>query len=464
LRILTRTYHDYFRALVEDPRVRLVNDEGRHFLSRSHCLYDVIQLSGVDSYSGTPGAAHVFSENYLYTAEAFDLYLSRLSEHGVISMMRIEHPFPREMLRALVTAVGALRRSGVTRPADHVVTLTSATGNFTTLLVKKVPFTAGEIERLQRWAAGSPYFHVSAAPGLTAGPMNAYQAFLRPGDSAWERAYVAAYPFDISPATDDRPFFFRFTFWRQLFPSGPLARAVPVLELSLVLLLAVIGPLTAVAVLLPLRAFARRGLRTPAAARHALVFAGTGLGYLAIEVAFLQKFGLFLGHPNYALSVVLAALLFTTGLGSLWSERIVRALGGIRFVSYALAAVVLAELLLALPALRVLLALPLAARVGVVALLVAPVGIALGTYTPTALEALKTVAPDFVPWAWGITGIFSVLAPILAVALSTTWGIDGLLLTALPVYLLAGWSLPDATLAEAVKSTPAPPPLGASAG
>ena len=100
----------------------------------------MLQLSGVDSYSGTPGAANVFSESYLYTAEAFDLYLERLSEHGILNVMRLEFPRPREMLRALVTAVAALRRAGVARPEQHVVTVTQRNGVFTALLVKRTPF------------------------------------------------------------------------------------------------------------------------------------------------------------------------------------------------------------------------------------------------------------------------------------------------------------------------------------
>jgi spermidine synthase len=79
LEILRRTYRGHFRGWVDDPRVRLVHEEGRHLLASQPDLYDVIQLSGVDSVSGTPGAAHVFSESYLYTAEALDLYLSRLA-------------------------------------------------------------------------------------------------------------------------------------------------------------------------------------------------------------------------------------------------------------------------------------------------------------------------------------------------------------------------------------------------
>ena len=109
LDIVRRDEREYFRHWVEDPRVQLVYDEGRHFLARHDAAYDILQLSGVDSASGTPGAAHVFSESYIYTDEAFDLYLSRLAPGGILNVMRHEWIPPREMLRALCTAVGALR-------------------------------------------------------------------------------------------------------------------------------------------------------------------------------------------------------------------------------------------------------------------------------------------------------------------------------------------------------------------
>ncbi len=216
------------------------------------------------------------------------------------------------------------------------------------------------------------------------------------------------------------------------------------MEMSLLLLLASIGLAAAVGIYLPLRHFARQGLRTPQAGSWLVYFGGAGLGYLALEVALLQKFGLFLGHPNYALSVVLAALLFTTGLGSLFSASIVRTLGGVRFVSYALAGVVLVEYLLLIPRLPALIGLPFLVRAALVSLLVAPIGVLLGTFVPTALDRLKEEAPAFVPWAWGINGIFSVLAPVLAIAVSMSLGISALLLAALPVYLAVGWSWPRA--------------------
>lgn len=440
--ILTRAYRDYFGSWVSDPRVRLVNGEGRHVLSTTDERFDVIQLSGVDSYSGTPGAAHVFSENYLYTAEAFDLFLARLTENGILNVMRLEHLQPREMLRALVTAVGALRRAGAAQPADHVVTVTATRGNFTALLVKKTPFTDPEVRRLEEWTSKSRFMKVTASPGRE-GEANLYRTFLTMGSPGREQAFVNAYPFDISPAEDDRPFFFRYSFWWHVFPAdGVIWANVPVMELSLILLLGAMAFAAIVGVYLPLRHFAHQGLRTPGVARHVVYFGGAGLGYLALEVALLQKFGLFLGHPNYALSVVLAALLLATGVGSLFSGAIVRSLGGIRFVSYALCGVVLAEHLVLLPRLLPLVGLPFAARVALVFLLIAPVGICLGTFIPTGLDHLKIDSAAFVPWAWGLNGIFSVLAPLLAVAVSMTFGISALLLSALPVYLAVGASGP----------------------
>jgi spermidine synthase len=441
LRVLERDFREYFRPWVEDPRVRLVHAEGRHYLATHPGPFDVLQLSGVDSVSGTPAAAHVFSENYLYTAEAFDLFLARLAPGGFMNMMRTEYVPPREMLRALVTAVAALRRAGVARPRDHVVTVTSNDSLFTALLVKREPFTDEELNRLDEWAGSSPFFAVSASPRSRATAENLYALFLSLDDPRLEAAFVARYPFDVRPVGDDRPFFFRYSRWGHLIGGDP-ARGVPLMEIGLLLLLAVAGGATIVCVLLPLRLLARQGLRVPHAGRFALYFAGLGLGFLLVEIAFLQKLGLFLGHPNHALSVVLSALLASSGLGALASGWVVRRLSGVRFVAYLLAAWLLAEHQLVLPRLGDGLALPLAARVLLVVLLVLPVGLLLGVFFPAGLDRLKGAAAPFAPWAWGLNGAFSVVAPILGVAWSVTWGVSSLLVVAAVVYVLTAPALP----------------------
>jgi hypothetical protein len=195
------------------------------------------------------------------------------------------------------------------------------------------------------------------------------------------------------------------------------------------------------------------GVRAPGAFRYAFYFAAIAIGFMAVEIALLQKFGLFLGHPNYALSVVLAALLLFSGIGSLFSARLLAAVGGqVRFLSYVLVVVVGIEHLLAFPWLPSLVGLPLFARVALVFALVAPVGVCLGAFMPTGLERLKSAAPAFAPWAWGINGIFSVMAPLTAVGLSMSWGITVLLASSLPFYLAAGLALPEDV------SSPAPSP------
>lgn len=442
--ILTNRYREYFRHWVADPRVRLVTAEGRHYLATHPDRYDVLQLSGVDSYAGTVGGAHVFSENYLYTAEAFDLYLSRLQPGGVLNMMRLEYPYLREMVRALTTAVAALRRAGAARPADHIITVTAHNWRFTALLVKKTPFTAAEEDRIHAWAAPNPFVEVTASPRRRASTPNLYEAFLDLNDPQREAALIAGYPFDISPSTDDRPFFFNYAFWSHLNSSDPVIVAtVPTMEMSVVLLSLLVGTAAVICVVLPLAHVrsAASGLVRPA--RWAIYFAGIATGYLALEIALLQKFGLFLGHPNYALSVVLAALLVSSGLGALASGMILGLLGEPRRAAYVLALIVLAEYALAFPALSRFGGLPLPARAAIVALLVAPLGLILGVFLPAGLGRLKIAGPSAAAWAWGVNGIFSVLAPIGSVALSMTWGINALLLAALPVYLMAALALPD---------------------
>jgi spermidine synthase len=389
LRLLTRDYRDYFRPWVEDPRVRLVSDEGRHFLAQEQRSFDIIQLSGVDSYSGTPGAAHVFSENYLYTQQAFALYLSRLSPEGLVHMMRLEYTPPREMLRALVTAVGALREAGAARPADHIVTLTATRGNITSLLVKRAPFTAAELERLERWSARSPHFKMSAAPDRNTRLENAYQSFLSQETAPREQAFASAYPFDITPTDDDRPFFFRFSRWWHLFPSDPLVWvAVPVMEYSLILLSLAVGATALLVVWLPCDA-SRVTAGFPASAASSSSSPRSG------SRSWPSKW---LSCSGSASSSAIRAM------RSRWcwpccSWRAAWARGSRG---------------------------------------------EMGTFLPSGLERLKERAPSFVPWAWGVNGVASVVAPVISIGLGITFGNVLLLVAALPLYLLAGACLPPA--------------------
>jgi spermidine synthase len=445
LHIVRHVYRDYFRAWVDDPRVRLVLDDGRHYLASRPDRFDLVQLSGVDSVSGTPGAAHVFSESYLYTAEAFDLFLSRLTPDGVLNVMRPDSVPSRDGLRLVATTIEALERRGIDRPADHVMVIADRSGSFAAVLAQLRPFTSQQVERAAAWTENNPYLVLAAAPARVPSAANAYAAALALPTSRLLRATLRRYPWDVVPVADDRPFFFHNSRWTHLWPAAGGDPGAPVMELGLLASMGVCALAAIAFVYVPLR-----GRRSPARApnvgtgRLVVFFGSIGLGYMAIEMALIQKLGLLLGHPNYALSVVLASLLLTTGVGSLLSGSIVRRLGGsLRFVSYVLAFVLLAELLLVFPRFQDWVALPATLRVALAVLLVAPFGCLLGTFFPTGLERLKRLSPDEVAWAWGVNGMASVVSPPLSVAVSMTAGMSMLLLAALPVYLVAGFSAPS---------------------
>jgi hypothetical protein len=403
----------------------------------------------VDTVSGSPASAHVFSENYLYCAEAFDLYLDRLSPDGMLNMMRNEFTPPRDMIRALVSATEALRRKGLTRPRDHVAVLASHNGSFTALLLKRSAFRPEEVARLGEWTEGTPDIFVAAAPGVTS-PDNLYQRFLTLEDPRKERAFARAYPLDIRPVDDDRPFFFRFSYWWHLWAGRQaLLGSLPVMEIGLLVLFAVTGLAALVCVVLPLRLLTKRGDTVDHRVRYGLYFAGLGLGYMAVEVALLQRFGVFLGHPNHALSVVLAGLLLASGFGARFLAPLVHRPHAVRLLAYSLSVVVLVEHLVVLPLLPRLVAWPMAARVAVVAACLLPLGLCMGAFFPAGLQRLKDEAPAFGPWAWGLNGVFSVVAPVLSVGISMTWGISALLLGSLLVYLGAALVYPPSSVSRA---------------
>jgi hypothetical protein len=324
--------------------------------------------------------------------------------------------------------------------------VTESNHSMTALLVKKTPFTPEEEQRVAQWAEGNEYLLYAAGPSINHRDGNNYQRFLGQADPKEEARFIASAPFDISPVTDDRPFFFKYSFWWHLWSDDPLLQKwAPVMELSVLLLFTLVGLATYLCVALPLRYLSGRSAMMPGTRRYGIFFAGCGIGFMAVEIALLQKFGLFLGHPNHALSVVLAALLLSSGLGSLVAGHAIALLGGIRYVSYALCLLLLAMRTLVFPHLSGWIAWSLGGRIALVFAVILPIGMCLGVFVPAGLEQIKRAASSYAPWAWGINGIFSVMGPILAVAFSVTWGNTALLLLAVPIYLGVGLSLPEAS-------------------
>ena len=135
------------------------------------------------------------------------------------------------------------------------------------------------------------------------------------------------YPYDVSPVCDDRPFFFYTVQPRDLwkFVTGRHDAADYKVNRAVPLLFGVIGIsllATAIVLVLPPLVLGSRLPRQTSVLRFLLYFVAIGAGYILIQVALIQKFVLFLGHPTYALTVIIFSMLVFSGLGSLFSRRI----------------------------------------------------------------------------------------------------------------------------------------------
>lgn len=171
-------------------------------------------------------------------------------------------------------------------------------------------------------------------------------------------------------------------------------------------------------------------------------FACLGLGFIFIEVTLIQKLGLILGHPSYALAVTLCSLLVASGLGSLTSHRISLPLTKKAAIAALIVAVLVLITNLGLDLLsEFILVQPLALRVTLSSAIIALPGFFMGIPFPSGLSAVKEIESRFVPWAWGINATFTVIGTILALLLALNSGYNLVLRLAAILYLISAASI-----------------------
>ncbi len=444
LDVMSQRFLAYSGQLYARPDVRIAVEDGRSFVRRSPERYDVIQASLVDTWAATAAGAYTLTENSLYTVEAFDDYLEHLSDRGLLTITR----WTLDGVRLVSLAQEACARRGWSS-ADRMAIVQY--GKVATFILKRSPFTTAEVRQLQQVSAALT-FTVLYAPGVTpprnlaptgAGDWEAaqdapndYARLILAGD---RHTFYGGYPIDITPTTDDRPFFFHTTklkdqasvaFGRTMLFGNGLSALMTLMGISTALVvLFILGPM----------AFSGRDLLGSGWSWWLAYFGVLGAGFMLVEVALLQRFVLLLGHPVYSLTVTLFSLLLGTGVGSYLSRRIHED----RVRSRLLAALVAVALLgvvaiIALPPIiRAAIAVSLVARIGIAVALLFPAGLLMGIPLPAGVRLLARRQPDLLPWAWAMNGALSVLGATLAVFIAMNWGFSVTLVTGGAVYLAA---------------------------
>jgi hypothetical protein len=200
-----------------------------------------------------------------------------------------------------------------------------------------------------------------------------------------------------------------------------------------------VGSLAVVLMFLPLLA-RLPGLRKVGGKPRTLVyFFLLGIGFMLLEMGFLQKMIVYLAHPIYSAATVIAAFLIFAGIGSLLSAR--REHGAPAAVRTAAALVTVMGLgyLLWLDAwLALTQSWALLPRLAMTILTIAPLALAMGHFFPLGLRRVGEVAPALAPWCWAANGFASVLATVSAPLLAMSVGFSKLILVAIVCYLAAG--------------------------
>jgi len=447
LEAITEEYKDFTFDYSKWNNVHLVKDEARSFIERSDIKFDIIQASLIDSWAATASGAFVLTENSLYTVEGWKVFFDHLSDRGAITMSRWYYrKRPGELLRLTNLAYEALKSYGIKEPEKHI--LLAATTYFGkelpenfgtgTIIVSKKPFSEKSINDFMVTCARMEF-----KPILVPGKKN---------DSLFELlvkedkrdAFIDSYPLNLIAPTDDSPFFFNMlkpgvtSKYQNIDMEGPLATNLTAVTNLLTLLIIVIV-LSLFLIIVPLvLKMEEKGTELLKIVRDPLTlyFSAIGLGFMLIEIALLQKFTVFLGHPTYSIIVVLFTILIFTGAGSYISKKLHDKIGTIWIFILLLAVIstigginmfILPQLNLSSIAVRIIYSFVSMALIGIV----------LGMPFPIGMASIPKEKQKYSPWLWGINGAMGVISSVLATLSSIFMGISTTFFIGVVSYVLA---------------------------
>jgi hypothetical protein len=454
--LVTETYADYGGRIAEQPGVDYRTGDGRSYLARSDESYDVIWYPAPDSYSATNAStagAFVLSESYLYTTEIIEDSFDHLAEGGIVATQFGELDFtnkPNRTTRYVSTVREALDRHGIDDPAQHILVSTTPSGGesvLSTVLVKTTPFTDDEIAAFVDEVEAVEGNAVRYVPGEPQ-DNSVSQVITLPDDELG--SYIDSYPFDISPITDDGPFFWHFARFGDVIknfadPISQVDSEIAIGERVILLLLVIATILAAVFLLLPFVTMRKVWRTLPRKANSALFFAALGFGFMFFEITLIQRLILFLGYPTYSLTVTLASLLIFTGVGALLSARLkAKPDLAVKVLAPTIVALGLGYLFLLPMLTESLLSTGLAIRVMVAFVVLAPLGVTLGMFMPLGLGAVAGLTghqEEYVAWGWAVNGFASVIGSVLTTIIAMVFGFNTVLALAMVVYLVALASL-----------------------
>lgn len=415
---VNKKFGDFTGHLNKNPKVKFVNDEARSYIARTKESFDIIQIPLVDSWAATQSGALALTENSLYTVEAFKIFLNHLTKRGVLTISRwYGFDDQAEMYRLTNLACTALKKIGIKNPRENILIVKGS--NIGTLLISRDKFSGMDIKNVKD-TVKEMQFQLILSPDYS---VNSSFESIASGKGLEQ--FLKSYPFNIKAPTDENPFYFHVFKSKNVF--NYILNQRTTLEKNnmavvvLYMLLVIVFFLTIVCVVIPLVA-SYKGSIFKDSYPFFVFFTSIGLGYMLIEVSQLQRLIIFLGHPTYSLSVVLFSLLLSSGLGSLFTEKLERRLFIICFLFLLLSIITFG--ILAPFVFYKFQSTTILFHIIITITMLFPMGFLLGMAFPFGMKLASDRVYSLTPMLWGINGASSILGSILAVVVALNWSIS----------------------------------------
>ena len=463
IELVNHDFGEFTGYLYQQQGVTIHQAEVRDFLTRTAKSYDLIQLALVDTFNASSSGLYALNESYLYTIEALQAYLSRLTAGGALAITRWVKLPPRDSLKVFASLVETMEISGISNPEQRLMMIRS--WQTSTVVAKNGAFTDEEIEAVKRFCKQRS-FDLVYHPGIEKDQVNRFNVLSSPifykatqSILTEKQSYFQRYKFNLRPATDDQPYFHQFFKWSTLNEILSLRDkgGMPLIEWGYITLMATLVIAVFFSVLLiviPVWLLRRREklTKTSVKAWHVFVyFLAIGIAFLFIEIAMMQKFTLFLHHPVFSIAVTLTGFLVLSGLGSACLGRLLQTRSRRQVLLMAVIAIAFFVVLYVvfLPAIfDWLISIAVWLKVMVTIILIAPLAFFMGMPFPLALGSLDKNAKFYIPWAWAINGCASVVSAVFATILAIHYGFTLVLLLAVLLYVCTLFVLPVPRMAE----------------
>jgi hypothetical protein len=441
--------------LYDRKEVDVYIDDGRRFISSSNSKYDMITIKLVDSWAAQLAGGYALSENYLYTVEAFRQYLQHLDEdNGMLVMVRWNIELPR-LMPLIVESLRQETGKNAEEVSRHVAIVEDRPGLYfganenrtiypVLVMLKNKPFTSSEISIINERARENNA-ELFVVPGVYAQPpfddlltvnsqfeSNKQQQGFIGRNIETEKINSII---ELEPPTDDSPFFFA----REKVPEQMILLLVTVLSVSAVLAL----------LLIYYSKINNIHLSSSSISWLFILFAiFIGLGFMVIEITFIQKFLLLLGTPIMALTVILFSILVSSGVGAYLSGKLFgkNPHKGMIVSIPLLVTIIIMYYIFLQEIINHNIASEIYYRIGLTFALLSPAGVLMGFQFPSVVRISSLFAQKDsqhlgtdnrqgdVTLLWGVNVIASVIGTVLTAILSMIIGFSGNLLVGAALY------------------------------